>query len=636
MMKKFLLISAFVFGLPSSAQSTHTVIKGDTPYNISKKYGLSIAQLYQLNPSVTEGKIRIGDVLSVSKGSTSSSASTNNRVGSIVLQPKQTIYGITKQYHISEQELRKLNPELDSHMRIGDRVTLPLDLIEKYADPSAQIATSEAQEANIDSTTEQLEYYEVKAKDNYYRITRRYNLTQEELFAMNPGLEEKGLQPGAQIIVRGNINTSDSQVENETSQSEQGETSTTTVSTESNKDSDQDLVQSGDYLTYTVRSGDTVFGILNRFKITLDQLLELNPSLSSGLKTGMVLNIKKLDSQYIKKSGDELNVVLMLPFGFDSSDSRYRSMATDFLMGAKLAIERQAKGGQKLNINVVDAGNEQSFKNSLTQLNRDNTDLIVGPFFKSSVLDVLDYVKSEKIPVVAPFANSDDLYDHSNLIIVETRDETYADRIVEEVKDKYNNEPIFILGGGDKTFANRIREGLEKELKNPQIKIVTSATDIVPATNMMTGSPSPLIAILASNNDGLGASFGRRMIEISKDVQGVKAYSMYYNSIFENQIDALSQVSLVYLMDRKINTEGSFEKEVLKAYEDKYCKAPSKYAVIGFDVLSDILSRENNRGEVWRQIGKSQTQLATKFEYVPAQKGGAYINTGYRVVRLIP
>jgi hypothetical protein len=57
--------------------------------------------------------------------------------------------------------------------------------------------------------------------------------------------------------------------------------------------------------------------------------------------------------------------------------------------------------------------------------------------------------------------------------------------------------------------------------------------------------------------------------------------------------------------------------------------------VIGFDVVNDMLSRENSKGELFKQMSKSQTQLATKFEYVKS-KGGAYVNTGCRVVRLIP
>ena len=167
----------------------------------------------------------------------------------------------------------------------------------------------------------------------------------------------------------------------------------------------------------------------------------------------MVLKIKKLDAGYVKKSGDALNVVLMLPFGFDTGDSKYRTLSLDFLSGAKLAIERNVEKGQKLDIKVIDAGNEASFKNSLTQINADNTDLIIGPFFKSSVLQVLDYVKSTKIPVVAPFANSEDLYQFNNLILVETNEMVYADRIVKEAKDVYSDQKIYIVADEDQTKA---------------------------------------------------------------------------------------------------------------------------------------------------------------------------------------
>src|SRR5690606_25269467 len=151
----------------------------------------------------------------------------------------------------------------------------------------------------------------------------------------------------------------------------------------------------------TVQKGDTTFGIINKFGISLEELIQLNPDLCRGWQPGMVLRVKKADNAYLKRAGDVWNVVLMLPFRDDSNDSKYRAMSLDFLAGAKLAIERNAKKGQKLDIKVVDAANEASFKNSLTQINKDNTDLIIGPFFKSSVLEVLDYVKDSKIPVVA-------------------------------------------------------------------------------------------------------------------------------------------------------------------------------------------------------------------------------------------
>ncbi len=570
MVKRFILLSGLCMFLSISAQKTHTVIKGDNPYNISKKYGITIDELLKLNPKVKDGKLAIGDVLNVKGNSAGAKVTTtsasSSQTGKIYLQPKQTIYGITKQYRISETDLRKLNPELDSHTKIGDEITLPLDSIKKYGN---SLATTKPAEVSIETT-----------------------------------------QPA-----------------NTKTKIDSGNEKSTTVYSSSSQD---------EYATYTVEQGDTVFSIVNKFGVSIDELIALNPDLARGLKAGMILKIKKLDAAYTKKNGDALSVVLMLPFGYSTNETQYRSMAVDFLTGAKLAIERNASNGQKLDIKVVDSGNEASFKNSLTQINPNNTDLIVGPFFKSNVIDLLDFTKTQKIPVVAPFANSPELYNYSNLIIVETTDQTYSDKIVEEVKTVYSDQKIFIVADSKKENANYIKANLEKTIKNANIMIVNSASDIQLDQNMMTGQSAPVIAILANDNDSVGEAFSSRMIALSKEVQGMKAFSMYSVPSFEKKVDDLSQASLVYLMDRTINTDGSFEKEILAAYKAKYCKTPGKYAIIGFDVMNDMLTRENKKGEIFKQMNKTQTQLATKFEFVKSKTNGAYVNTGLRVIRLTP
>jgi len=639
-----------------SAQKSHTVVQGDNPYNIAKKYGITVDELLKLNPKHKDGKLAIGDVLAIKSEKAATAVATKSApvekvtsntsassLGKVVLQPKQTIYGITKQYRISETDLRKLNPELDSHMKIGDEITLPLASIKKYGGTQQAVTGEKHAEPPVEKTITTItptvvttavegESYVIQSKDNYYRITKQFGVSQQDLYALNPGLEEKGLKPGETIkIKKSNTNTASTAAVEETVNPKAKIDSGNEKSTVSSN-----VAVGDDYVTYTVQQGDTVFSIVNKFGVSIDELIALNPDLSHGLKTGMVLKIKKQDAAYIKKNGDALSVILMLPFGYSTNETQYRTMALDFLTGAKLAIERNARGGQKLDIKVVDSGNEASFKNSLTQINPDNTDLIIGPFFKSNVIDVLDFTKNQKIPVVAPFANTPELYNYSNLIIVETNNQTYADKIVEEVKGVYSDQKIYVVADAKKENANYIKAGLEKALKNPNIIMVNSPADIQPDQNMMTGQSAPVIAILANDDNAAGDAFANRIAAISKEVQGVRAFSMFYSPIFEKRVDELSQANLVYLMDRKINTDGSFEKEILAAYKSKYCKTPPKYAIVGFDVVNDMLTRENKKGEIFKQMNKVQTQLATKFEFVKSKANGAYVNTGYRVIRLVP
>lgn len=543
----------------ASAQKTHTAAQGDTPYGISKMYNLTLEDLYKLNPNLEDGVLNIGDKITVAKAGTTSNA-TSSKTADIILQPKQTIYGLTKQYKISESELRKLNPDLDNNMKIGDRITLPTDKISKYGN-GQPLATEEVSEDKISNVKD---YVQVEVP---------------------------------------------------------------TYTTTSVKD---------DFLYYTVQDGDTTFGIINKFNVTIDQLITLNPQLSNGLKSGMILKIKKLAASYIKKSGDALNVVFMLPFGYENGDSKYREMSLEFLTGVKLALERNAKNGQKLNVKIVDAGNESTFKKSLSQVDKDATDLIVGPFLKSNLVEVLDYVKLNKIPVVAPFANSEDLHSYENLIIIETDHQIYADKIAEEVLKTYSNQKIYIVAGSEKQYANSIKATILKQSKNAEVFIISSSSELKLDTNMMTGQAAPIIAILADNRNSEGAAFATKLLELSSEIEGIRAFSMYYSSIFDSKQENLRQVNLMYLVDTKINMEGSFEKEILRDYEEKYCKKPGKYAVVGFDVTNDMLSRENSKGEIFKQISKAQTQLATKFDFVRTNGNGAYLNTGYRVVRLAP
>ncbi len=652
MKKIFLTILGTAFVILSGQQKKHTVVAKENPTTIAKKYGVSVDELIKQNPKIKDGKIDIGDVLIIpnkqkntqkteekAEDKKSTEKKSNQKLGKIYLQPKQTIYGITRQYKISEEELRKLNPNLESHMKVGEALVLPEDKIKKYGDKAAQqeVVDTPKKDREEEKKTQMLASedgaYVVQPKDTYYGITRKFNISQSELFALNSGLEQRGLRSGDVIIVK---NTASSKnVATTTKETSEKNTKPKEEKNTPPKEVKTKTYSVEEYVTHEVKKGESAFGIVNKYNITYDQLAEMNGGLPNGIKQGMVLNIKKVNRQYVKADDDVFSIALILPFGFDTNDTKYRTLSADFLIGAKLAAQRGMRDGKKVSINVIDAENENSFKNNLAQINKTNTDLIIGPFFKSNVIEVLEYVKNEKIPVVAPFAHTEEMYKYNNLVIVEPGNRVYAERIVREVKNAHSKEKVFIVGEENNPEVIFLKEQLAKELSKTEISVVSSPSGIELEQNMVTGQSLPAVVILANDNNAVGAGFAKKIIELGKQTEGIKAFSMYYHPDFEKNVDPLSKANLVYLMDRKINTDGDFEKEVLAEFKKEYCRTPSKYTIIGFDVVSDMLARES-KGEVLRNMSKVQTQLATKFEYIRNKKNGAFVNTGFRVVRLVP
>ena len=656
MKKIFLTILGTAFVILSGQQKKHTVVAKENPTTIAKKYGVSVDELIKQNPKIKDGKIDIGDVLIIpnkqkntqkteekkeekKEDKKSTEKKSNQKLGKIYLQPKQTIYGITRQYKISEEELRRLNPNLESHMKVGEALVLPEDKIRKYGDKAAQqeVVDTPKKDREEEKKTQKLASedgaYVVQPKDTYYGITRKFNISQSELFALNSGLEQRGLRSGDVIIVK---NTASSKnVATTTKETSEKNTKPKEEKNTPPKEMKTKTYSVEEYVTHEVKKGESAFGIVNKYNITYDQLAEMNGGLPNGIKQGMVLNIKKVNRQYVKADDDVFSIALILPFGFDTNDTKYRTLSADFLIGAKLAAQRGMRDGKKVSINVIDAENENSFKNNLAQINKTNTDLIIGPFFKSNVIEVLEYVKNEKIPVVAPFAHTEEMYKYNNLVIVEPGNRVYAERIVREVKNAHSKEKVFIVGEENNPEVIFLKEQLAKELSKTEISVVSSPSGIELEQNMVTGQSLPAVVILANDNNAVGAGFAKKIIELAKQTEGIKAFSMYYHPDFEKNVDPLSKANLVYLMDRKINTDGDFEKEVLAEFKKEYCRTPSKYTIIGFDVVSDMLARES-KGEVLRNMSKVQTQLATKFEYIRNKKNGAFVNTGFRVVRLVP
>jgi len=108
---------------------THTVLPKETVYALTKKYNISKADLIKLNPEFPElknNKLSIGQILNVEAKEIKTLVSIEDDLKDYVthtVKPKETVYGLTRFYNISKEELVNLNPDLpeikENNLSIG-------------------------------------------------------------------------------------------------------------------------------------------------------------------------------------------------------------------------------------------------------------------------------------------------------------------------------------------------------------------------------------------------------------------------------------------------------------------------------------------------------------------------------------
>jgi len=107
----------------------HIVLPKETKYGIAQKYGLSVEQLNELNPTVFE--LKAGQLLTiVNKNkkavSNHSQDDSNNRFQEYEVQPKETYYSLTRRFQVSKDSLLAWNPQLAQEgLEAGMRIKLP-------------------------------------------------------------------------------------------------------------------------------------------------------------------------------------------------------------------------------------------------------------------------------------------------------------------------------------------------------------------------------------------------------------------------------------------------------------------------------------------------------------------------------
>jgi len=166
----------------------HDVMPKETLFSLSKKYDTPIDELKKLNPQLKDG-LKAGQTIKIlrKKEAETNTEPTEEYVYHEVA-PKETLFGLAKQYQVSINDLLDLNPELKDGLKEGQKIKVKKILKENKPVEKPQYI-----------------FHTVQPKETLFSLAKQYFNTISEIRALNPELEE-GLKEGQEIRLYNRIN----------------------------------------------------------------------------------------------------------------------------------------------------------------------------------------------------------------------------------------------------------------------------------------------------------------------------------------------------------------------------------------------------------------------------------------------
>ncbi len=217
-----------------------------------------------------------------------------------VVQNGDSLWKIANKYGITVNELKSLNGLTSNNLTVGQILEVP-------GSSSSASGT-----------------YTVKSGDSLWKIANQYGLTVAELKSLN-GLTSDNLSVGQVLKVSNSSGSSNSSNNTYTVKSGDSlwkianEYGVTVNELKSLNNLTSDILSIGQVLkipsssssnnsgsTYTVKAGDSLWNIANKYGITVDELKNLNNLTSNTLSIGQTLKVPSGGNTYTVKSGDSL------------------------------------------------------------------------------------------------------------------------------------------------------------------------------------------------------------------------------------------------------------------------------------------------------------------------------------------
>lgn len=684
-MKYYSTLFLLVFFITCSAFSQgkaikYTVSSGETVNQIAQKFKVTPFDIYELNPDARNG-VKPNTVLLIPAAgkketaavkSTASAKATTHEV-----QPKETLFGLEKKYGISDEALKAANPFLVTDgLQPGQTLTIP---------GKGSVSKTAGSEKKKDKGAEKYVYHDVQPKETKFGIAKQYGISIEELEKRNPEIAAS-LPVGYRLTIKGTA-----------PKTETAAAVTTAAKPEETK-KPAESKKAVTYMEYQVKPKETFYSLGRVFHLTQEELVALNPSLSEGVKEGMVLKVPagyvapapiiaqsqpaeksvqtsvekpiekpaessgggikivdKVKSETVsadpevveltKKRGqnERKKVVLLLPFNLAKLQSdttgtaarlktdKFLNMTLDFYSGAMMAIDSAKALKLPIDVSIYDSQETKTtsnISNLIAQNKLQEADAVVGPFYQNNAESAANSLRLYNVPVISPLSK-DAANPIDNLYQTIPSNDVVRNAVFDYMRAKNGN----IVAVVDKK-----KESVISYIKQNQKGVVfaalteTGALDVANLKSLLL--PNRLnYVVMETANTAMIKTVIKALTDSQKTCQ-VQLVILEPNSTLDTDeisFDNLVKLKLMYpsvTRDSDDQSVSIFKKE----YKLKNKTYPNTYATRGFDVTFDTMMRLV-QGKTYQETADLMTtqQVDNKFQFYKKEDGG-HANKGVYIL----
>lgn len=595
----------------------HRVRRKETLFGLTQKYEITEEQLKRYNRDLYSEPLKKGMVLQIPKFPEMDPDDERELdFETYTVQPKETRWSIAHKYGISVDSLLVLNPDLSktsNYLAAGQELKLPRPKGDSLKEQQVDLFTS----------------YTVPPKMTLYSLGKEYGVPSDSIVKLNPEImKQGGLKEGMVIRLP-------------------------------KKRDNTGVVNTDNFIFYEVKPKQNIFRLTQNLKISREELFRLNPDLENGLKAGMVLKLPKEKAAGLQVKNalvldrvnlvDSINVenkpklVFMLPFRLDRVEvnnkektesqiktRRDMALSLGFYSGALVALDSIKKMRVSVDVRTYDTELSQAkVKEILFKENLQGVNAIIGPIASGALSEVAVVAAAKNIPVIAPVA-SDSQLSHGNVFFSVPKEEILREKMLSYVKKIHKNENVIIIADSTHQVAH---DSILSKFPAAQIaKIIDNKSLHLDRFLLKLSETKENWVFLETDQPNMISSVTSILNSaITEDVKVRMFTTSYNNNAYED--DAVSNTHLSNLRF----TYPSFYRETgndffTRAYEKRYNGlSPDRYAVRGFDVTYDILlklAHKNNLFETSKIIGQTE-YTGNSFDYINDWSSGYFNRACY-------